>query len=950
MKRFLTLCAIIIMAITVASADPDPVVNQPLRISIIVPLTPPPAPGNLVIDVLTSSGTQVTYGSGTPLSFTLDPEDYEIEESGTLSYVLEGGVWADHADYVPHNLIRITYKGIVYSIERMEVMYAKQGLYGAYIDNEMIVYDDGEHGIMPSIDLTNSADQIIFQSAGVTGTLSWTPTGTAKRIYLPNIDGTLATLAGTENLTGKTYNGLTITNNGTNTLNIAAGKVLTVTNDATVSGSNTGDNAVNSNYSSLVTMTYPGAGIPLSTGTAWGTSITDNSANWNTAYGWGTHTGLYTPIAHQTTENAIDGIVHVNGAGAYSAAVAADFPTLNQSTSGTAANVTGVVAGANGGTGINNGTNTIDIEGNITTAGAFIITGAYSTTLNATALTSVTLPTSGTLATLAGDEDFTNKKYDGLTLASLATSFTIAGGTEPVTLTVNGTGSVSGSNTGDQNAAGVSIADAGNIITATTVEGALQENRAAINLNTAKVTMTYPGAGIPLSTGTAWGTSITDNSANWNTAYGWGTHTGLYTPIAHQTTENAIDGIVHVNGAGAYSAAIAADFPTLNQNTSGTAANVTGVVAGANGGTGIANSGKTITLGGDILTAGDFTTTGAFSTTLVQGADVELTLPLVDGTLATLANLNASTLQTAYNNGLAADPATRTISTTGGPIIISQPTALNTAMNIFRAGTTSAIYNGDGDVTTPGSTPVLFLTDDAEGIPASDGTLLQLVGTDVTPSSVLSISSVNKGIEASAVRIETSEPESYGLIVNSNPSVAEGYSTILAYKVDGAGAAIIAQGSGTGSVVFVNGSGTVSGNPATNSYALEVTKGATESAALFVSNESETVAADNSDPENPILASTATALQVGNGRVVLAAAEATTVAALKSMGNFSVIRFTSITESTIDSDDLPAGADGQIIYIINNTPGALSICGTTSYDFQMTTVVCYGGVWYPNNM
>jgi hypothetical protein len=36
-------------------------------------------------------------------------------------------------------------------------------------------------------------------------------------------------------------------------------------------------------------MVYPGAGIALSTGSAWGTSITNNSANWNTAYGWGNH-------------------------------------------------------------------------------------------------------------------------------------------------------------------------------------------------------------------------------------------------------------------------------------------------------------------------------------------------------------------------------------------------------------------------------------------------------------------------------------------------------------------------------------------------------------------------------------------------------------------------------------------------------------------------------------
>jgi hypothetical protein len=44
-------------------------------------------------------------------------------------------------------------------------------------------------------------------------------------------------------------------------------------------------------------MVYPGVGIPLSTGSAWGVSITNNSANWNTAFSWGNHAGLYRPIA-----------------------------------------------------------------------------------------------------------------------------------------------------------------------------------------------------------------------------------------------------------------------------------------------------------------------------------------------------------------------------------------------------------------------------------------------------------------------------------------------------------------------------------------------------------------------------------------------------------------------------------------------------------------------------
>lgn len=49
---------------------------------------------------------------------------------------------------------------------------------------------------------------------------------------------------------------------------------------------------------------YPGAGIPISTGTGWSTSITDNSANWNTAYGWGNHAsaGYLTSIPTHTGE------------------------------------------------------------------------------------------------------------------------------------------------------------------------------------------------------------------------------------------------------------------------------------------------------------------------------------------------------------------------------------------------------------------------------------------------------------------------------------------------------------------------------------------------------------------------------------------------------------------------------------------------------------------------
>lgn len=45
---------------------------------------------------------------------------------------------------------------------------------------------------------------------------------------------------------------------------------------------------------------YPGAGIALSSGSAWSGSITNNSANWNTAYGWGNHASAGYAANNQT--------------------------------------------------------------------------------------------------------------------------------------------------------------------------------------------------------------------------------------------------------------------------------------------------------------------------------------------------------------------------------------------------------------------------------------------------------------------------------------------------------------------------------------------------------------------------------------------------------------------------------------------------------------------------
>jgi hypothetical protein len=115
-----------------------------------------------------------------------------------------------------------------------------------------------------------------------------------------------------------------------------------------------------------------------------------------------------------------------------------------------------------GGTGVNNGSYTITLGGNITTAAAFSTAGAYSLTLTTTGSTNVTLPTTGTLATLAGNETLTNKTITGAVIsggsinntpigASTANTgaFTTLSASGNVTFSANLTGAGAGSSTID---------------------------------------------------------------------------------------------------------------------------------------------------------------------------------------------------------------------------------------------------------------------------------------------------------------------------------------------------------------------------------------------------------------------------------------------------------------------------------------------------------------------
>ena len=172
------------------------------------------------------------------------------------------------------------------------------------------------------------------------------------------------------------------------------------------------------------------------------------------------------------------------------------------------------------------------------------------------------------------------------------------------------------------------------------------------------------------------GTAI--SAATSGTDYSAGT-SALTTGILKSTTTT-----------GALSIAVAADFPTLNQNTTGTAANVTGIVVGANGGTGVANTGSTITVGGNLNHA------GAFTQTFTATANTSLTLPTSGTLISTVTNMAANPVtgtpsSSTYlrSDGTWASISATTATNLAGGALGSVPYQLLSGTTTFLAGNTT---------------------------------------------------------------------------------------------------------------------------------------------------------------------------------------------------------------------------------------------------------------------
>ena len=433
-------------------------------------------------------------------------------------------------------------------------------------------------------------------------------------IFNQNTTGTASkatTVTTNANLTGI----VTSVGNATSIANGAIGNALLANAAvASLSGVNTGDNAVNSLYSGITgNITHTGD-VTDTSGVIKVTKINNVSL-----------AGLTTGILKNTTTTGVPSI-----------AVAADFPILNQDSTGKSAGLSVVLNVASGGTGVSASTGS---GSNVLNTSPTLVTPILGTPQSGD-LKNCTFPvlnqnTTGTSS--KANTVTTNANLTGI-VTSIGNATSIAAGAIGNSLLANAAvANLSGTNSGD---------NAANTLYSSLVS----------NVN---------------HTGDATGaTALTVVKINGTLL------SGLATGILKNTTATGIPSI-----------AKAADFPILNQNTTGTAAGLSTTLAIASGGTGVTVSTGS---GSNVLNTSPTLVTPILGTPQ-SGNLANCTFPnLNQNTSGTAAGLSTTLVVASGGTGLAAVGASGNVLTSNGSVWTSSTPA--SAGNVLTGSITA--YGG----------------------------------------------------------------------------------------------------------------------------------------------------------------------------------------------------------------------------------------------------------------
>jgi pectin methylesterase-like acyl-CoA thioesterase len=402
---------------------------------------------------------------------------------------------------------------------------------------------------------------------------------------------------------------------------------------------------------------------------------------------------------------------------------------------GLTTHVSGVLPSLNGGTGVAN-------TGLITLGGNFTTTGAFNTTFNQQFSGIITLPNAtSTLSTLSLPESLINKTgYNGLVIT--ANTGVVTTGTWNAGVILGQYGGTGVANTGLTITLGGNLvttgtfstifAQQGNFIytlpnaTSTLATLSLAEslinktgyNGLVITANTGVITTgtwnggiilgQYGGTGVA-NTGltiTLGGNLITTGTFNTTLAQQFSGVITLPNATSTLATTTLVESLTNKTG---YNGLVI----TSNTGVVTTGTWNAGIITGQYGGTGVANTGLSITLGGNLIT------TGTFNTTFAQQFSGVITLPNATSTLATL-SLSESLLNKTGYNGLVitANTGVVTTGTWNAGIILGQyggTGVANTGLTITLGGnlTTTGAFNtiftqqGSFTYTLPNATSTL---------------------------------------------------------------------------------------------------------------------------------------------------------------------------------------------------------------------------------------------------
>jgi len=281
------------------------------------------------------------------------------------------------------------------------------------------------------------------------------------------------------------------------------------------------------------------------------------------------------------------------------------------------------------------------------------------------------------------------------------------------------------------------------------------------------VPMSGGGSGTVTSvsgTGTVSGLSLSGTVTTSGSLTLGGTLAVLPSNFASQTANTVLAAPNGSAGTPTFRAIVAADVPTLNQNTTGTASNVTGIVAVANGGTGANIAGTARTN----LSAA------------ASGANTDITsIALTTGTISTAPASNNDIVNKAYVDTLAASGIHF-----HQPVRVEAPINLNATYNNGTAGVGATLTNAGTQVA---------LVIDGVTVSVADRVLIYEQTTQ-TQNGIYVVTSTGSG-STNWVLTRSSDADTY--VINSANGLSEGSTVFVQEGATGAGETYTCNTSGT---------------------------------------------------------------------------------------------------------------------------------------------------------